>query len=130
MMLSEVDAQVCTGCRKRKALDLFGTTKAGNPRPRCRACVRASSQRSYARNRQAARLRQDARVYGISVEEVERLRQTPCEVCGSPGEAIDHDHTSGRLRGSLCQMCNRGLGHFGDDVDRLRAAIAYLEARS
>lgn len=41
--------------------------------------------------------------------------------------AIDHCHTSGTIRGILCQQCNKGLGHFGDDPKRLLRAAKYLQ---
>jgi hypothetical protein len=41
---------------------------------------------------------------------------------------IDHDHVSGRIRGLLCNNCNRGLGSLKHDPDFLRKAITYLES--
>lgn len=44
--------------------------------------------------------------------------------------ALDHCHTTNRVRGLLCDLCNTGLGRFKDSPDALRRAITYLEASS
>src|SRR5206468_1902230 len=54
-----------------------------------------------------------------------------CAICKErPVErlCVDHHHPTELIRGLLCRLCNLGLGHFKDDIARLRAAIAYLEA--
>jgi hypothetical protein len=71
--------------------------------------------------------------YGTTKDEVDRMAQTGCAICGTtdwPGRHnrphVDHDHTTGAVRGILCSECNTGLGKFRDDPDRLTAAIRYL----
>lgn len=41
--------------------------------------------------------------------------------------AIDHDHSTGQIRGLLCNACNKGLGLFHDSIDILESAKRYLQ---
>jgi len=74
--------------------------------------------------------------YGLSVEDYEKMaadQNGVCAICGQPERkksalSVDHDHETGEVRGLLCDACNRGLGAFRDDPERLGRAIAYLEA--
>lgn len=57
-----------------------------------------------------------------------------CAICGQtqtrPGTkylAVDHCHTTGKIRGLLCDRCNRGLGFFKDSPELLVAAAEYLK---
>lgn len=69
------------------------------------------------------------RKYGLTLEEYDAIRARGCAICGrhGPRMALDHDHTNGKVRDALCNNCNNGLGRFGDDPTRLRAAASYLE---
>lgn len=56
------------------------------------------------------------------------LQEGKCAICGSTGPKwhLDHDHTSGNIRGVLCAKCNLGLGQFNDDPQLLKAAIDHV----
>ena len=72
--------------------------------------------------------------YNLTIEDFKNLlekQQGKCYICkGSsmPNKnlAIDHCHETGKVRGLLCHMCNRGLGYFKDNVNLLHDAINYL----
>lgn len=56
-----------------------------------------------------------------------------CIICGEiPGEndkrlSVDHDHETGKIRGLLCNACNRAIGLFKDNPGLCREAALYLE---
>jgi len=43
---------------------------------------------------------------------------------------VDHDHTTGRVRGVLCSACNTALGLLKEDETRMAALISYIRKHS
>ena len=56
-----------------------------------------------------------------------------CAICSKDLERvsrsthIDHCHNTGKIRGILCHQCNTAIGLLGDDIEKLKSAIKYLE---
>jgi DNA mismatch repair ATPase MutS len=56
-----------------------------------------------------------------------------CKICNKPlhydkrSTHIDHCHTSGKVRGLLCHLCNPMLGMAQDKIETLQSAIRYLK---
>ena len=82
--------------------------------------------------------------YGITREEYIQLllkQKGVCAICFLPETiidkrtnefrklAVDHCHTTGKVRGLLCSHCNHGIGKFKDNTKLLKSAIYYLEEK-
>lgn len=68
--------------------------------------------------------------YKIDIDLARGLRSglAVCEICGRKQKLeVDHNHSTGKVRGVLCSRCNGALGQFLDDINMLKKAIAYLE---
>ncbi len=80
--------------------------------------------------------------YGIGLQDIADMlvvQGNACALCHSEFRSdrrkynevrIDHCHRTGKVRALLCHSCNIGMGYFGDDPTRLRAAADYLEQHS
>jgi hypothetical protein len=74
------------------------------------------------------------RHYGITLEAFNQFLQEQDAVCAickqvcNSGRrlAVDHDHSTGVVRGLLCGNCNKGLGCFKDSPELLNKAAEYL----
>lgn len=69
--------------------------------------------------------------YGLSLEGFNDMRDKQngrCAICACVPDQfyVDHCHSTGAVRGLLCNHCNLGLGHFKDTPDFLLIAVAYL----
>jgi hypothetical protein len=78
-----------------------------------------------------------ATLYGITLEDLDRMMKAQagrCAICNEPiridqprGINVDHCHSSLKVRGVLCRCCNHLLGHAKDDPRILRKAAQYLD---
>ena len=76
-----------------------------------------------------------SKLYGISLQEVQDMRQKSngvCSICNQIGKhhhkrlVIDHDHTTGKVRGLICSKCNSMIGWCGENTQTLQNLIEYL----
>lgn len=72
--------------------------------------------------------------YGITVDHYEQLladQKGCCAICGSgpgaKGLAVDHCHSTGRIRALLCGPCNSAIGLLREDPKIFAAAVTYLQ---
>lgn len=73
------------------------------------------------------------RKYNITIEEYDSIfkeQDGVCAICGEPQLnqrlAIDHDHTTGRIRALLCIRCNTWLGQLEKNQELFKKFNEYL----
>lgn len=113
----------CTACGSLKpAHEFYKKDKKGRLDRTCKSC-RIIDQRQ--------------RTLGITEAEYRALYHKQSGQCGIckrriyskryKNLAVDHCHSTGRIRGLLCNNCNTGLGLFRDDPAALRRAADWAE---
>jgi hypothetical protein len=127
--------KTCSTCKQAKELTDFHKRTASKDglRATCKTCV--SKQRRHRPNSNEYKTK-IKRVYGIDLNEYHRMlleQNGECKICGvtEPGLGrdyfcIDHCHTTGKVRGLLCNSCNVGIARFKDNCELLKNAINYL----
>lgn len=143
----------CHYCQQEKPVSEFSQQKRNKDGlgTRCRACCNAVAKVYYQKNKESITAKMKAynglpgkkdidlrHRHGISLNDYKALLESQggtCAICGGSAYgaehykhfAVDHDHTTGKIRGLLCNGCNIGLGKFKDNIVLLHNAIAYLE---
>lgn len=147
--------RVCSVCGEYKLWREFSDKKAKRykdkidakyhqlKQPKCKACAKVETT-TWRFNQSPERLKHLylTNTYGLSYTEFLNIleeQNNTCKICGKPIDAdiearllksdsavVDHCHISGKVRGILCNECNRGLGYFHDNKQALLRAAAYL----
>jgi hypothetical protein len=76
------------------------------------------------------------RKFGMTIEQYDAMLETQgggCCICGRPPRDdislhVDHDHSSGTVRGILCFCCNNALADFQENPTLLVKAASYVTA--
>lgn len=117
----------CSRCQVHLPVDSFSKKKGTRDgfASRCKPCMRDIQW--YIR-------------YGITPEQYSRLLESQdylCAICRKPEPnpryeylSVDHDHTTGEVRGLLCSLCNPMIGYAKNDPEILESAIRYLQERT
>lgn len=125
-------ARVISDETRKKTSKRFAKRRHDNPDK-----YKAKAAKYYQENRDKclayARQRKFKIKYNMTIEDYDQMlsaQQGLCAICQKPKKFkrlfVDHDHTTGAVRGLLCFKCNTGLGGFEDSPILLTQALQYL----
>jgi len=131
--------KACVKCGETKSnVDFYFKNKEKTHRGNvCKAC-KIKDAYEYSSNldpevKYKYRRASHAKSYGLSLEEMDAyFVDASCGICNCSGDddnrlVLDHCHSTGVIRGVLCDQCNLGLGSFKDNTENLNNAIKWLK---
>lgn len=128
--------KVCSEACRRE--NLLNTRRIHQGRPLTNVERQARHKARHPRAMSVYKRRYNLKCKGLTLEafaELLQLQGGRCALCEHEHVAgharkslvVDHDHSTGAVRGLLCHSCNRAIGLMHDDAQRLRFAAQYLE---
>ena len=124
----------CTVCKNTYPLNNFYKNKFGKfkRQARCKPCNKFYDYKIDKNSKLK-------KAYGITLNQYNDMlskQNGKCMIClvdnngfynnKQKAFAVDHCHTTGKIRGLLCNDCNVGIGLLKDNIDLLNNAIKYL----
>jgi hypothetical protein len=96
--------------------------------------VKKLKRDEYLRNKDRYRSNTLLKMYGITLIQYNAILEAQggvCAICKKECHtgrnlAVDHCHTTNKVRGLLCGHCNQAVGKFQDDPDLMVAAAQYI----
>lgn len=133
----------CNKCKVEKKLEDFSVnkTKPSGRNYTCKECMSIKAAQYRRDNPELHRLKdRKARWksnYGITPEDYDQMLESQGNSCLTCQVHItqyfkdyfdvDHNHTTGRVRGLLCHNCNTSLGKLKENKETLRKMIFLIE---
>ena len=146
MEIKPINSKNCRLCNIEKSTKDFEKTKQNLDgfKSYCRICRvkydrlkrierKAKNPEKYKKKEQERKLIQKYNINKDQYNKILKSQNYCCYICEkhmsefSKSLYVDHCHTTGKVRGLLCNSCNKGLGDFKDNTLYLLKAIKYLE---
>jgi hypothetical protein len=139
-----IHTKVCIECKESKRLKQFEYCKTcKNERKNiCISCIRkkrVNYLKLQGNNEDISKAQENdwrlKKTYGITIETYNKMfsdQNGCCKICKihqtdlNINLAVDHSHTTGKVRGLLCHKCNMGIGLLQEDITILAESIKYL----
>jgi hypothetical protein len=137
---TEPATKTCGCCSLTLSLAMFAKNiaKKDGLQERCKTCRAAHHQKTkHTRTKPTTEQKRKhllSHKYKLTPEEFSLMlgeQEGKCAICftfdwGHTSPSVDHCHVTGKIRGLLCNNCNRGLGLFKDNKELLENAAKYL----
>ena len=136
--LNKIKQFICERCGNK--YELKKTPNKGRP-VLCKECLQSDAKKrareakyhQYPKYKIKNRKWRLKKYYNLSLAGYERMLKKQnglCAVCKKDNDGrflvVDHSHNLNKVRGLLCDKCNRAIGAFGDNPIILQNAILYL----
>lgn len=122
------NTRICTKCNTEKPEYNFSLRSPGSNerRNQCNDCQKL--QRKYLNNlkRNCGKLDQRDAVCEICSCTFDDLKNSQIPTYKNTPFVYDHDHSTGALRGVLCQNCNVAVSRLFDNVEYAKRLVEYL----
>lgn len=130
--------KTCTICKVDKIIQRFGVNNAKPDRMQCHCKDCDSILRKKKREKDPVKygsMHLKSR-YGITLEQYNDIfaqQEGKCKICKKHQTqlkrklAVDHCHTTGRVRALLCQLCNMAVGSIKEDPKIASELCRYLQ---
>lgn len=130
--------KVCTKCKEIKPLEKFSkrNTKSGYY-SWCMPCNHEYGKKYYQDNKNKERQKlylknRRLSAFGLDSESFDKILESQnglCAICKVPSLKtlhVDHNHSSGKVRGLLCFKCNVAVGLLKDNIENTKSLLEYL----
>tara|TARA_R100001463_G_scaffold89663_1_gene144383 strand:- start:21 stop:527 length:507 start_codon:yes stop_codon:yes gene_type:complete len=128
--------------RECKNCGIFYKAKTTRSERLCRPCANAKRNKTKRENYPKTKDQQLQFKYHISWDDymsMMKAQDYKCAICSKDAEinsynhpvlVVDHCHKSGRVRGLLCNSCNKAAGLLFDNTESVSGLLKYLHKHS